>query len=409
MRAFICLLAILWLCHSDAQTIKPLAIGDKVPDWVVNHFINAPFSSSRLPFAKNKIILLDFFATWCGPCVAMLPRLDSLDKQMGDTLQVFVVGYEKAATIQTFLANKTKNLQLPFITGDTIFRQWFPHKLIPHEVWIKDGIVSAISHAESVTADNIRRLAINGNPAIRQKNDLFHFDRDKPLLENEVVNYTTIPIHSSVLLPHIEGLSGMSDFNRDTVRKLQRMYFINLPLTALYRQAIHDSIPVNRWILNTSLKESFSKPIIRNTEWTIKHTYCYEQTAPLNTSLGKMKSKMLTDLNEQFSLAASIEQKWIDAWIIRADTTPLISATALVPGEKIALAALIKKLNKDEIGAPVFVDATKTMRWITSPDAAVLNNIPSLQAFLHTNGLTISRELVMMPVFVLADISKPFK
>lgn len=409
MKAFICLLAILWLCHSNAQTIKPLAIGDKVPDWVINDFINAPSSSSRLPFAKNKIILLDFFATWCGPCFAMLPRLDSLDKQMGDTLQVFVVGYEKAPVIQTFLANKTKNLQLPFITGDTIFRQWFPHKLIPHEVWIKDGIVSAISHAESVTADNIRRLAINGNPAIRPKKDLFHFDRTKSLLENEAVIYKTTPIHSSVLLPHIEGLSGMSDFIRDTVRKLQRMYFINLPLTALYRQAIHDSIPVNRWIFNTSLKESFLKRATRNTEWTIKHTYCYEQMAPLNTSLVKMKGKMLTDLNEQFNLGASIEQKWIDAWIIRADTTPLGSATAPLPGEKIALAALIKKLNKDEIDAPVYVDATKTLCWIASPDEVVLNNISLLQTFLLTYGLTISRELVMMPVFVLADNPKTLK
>lgn len=409
MRAFICLFALLCLQHSKAQTIKPLAIGDKIPDKVINQIINAPYSSSRLPYAKNKIILLDFFATWCGPCVAILPKLDSLDKQMGDTLQVFVVGYEKAATIQTFLERSAQNWQLPFITGDTLFRQWFPHKLIPHEVWIKNGVVSAISHAESVTAENIRQLAMTGNPPIRQKKDLFHFDRNKPLLENEAVNFTTTPIYTSVLLPHIEGLSGMSDFIRDTVRKLQRMYFINLPLIALYRQAIHDTIPVNRWILNTKSTKSFNKPVTRNTEWTIKHTYCYEQTAPLYTSLGKMKSKMLADLNEQFSLSASMERKEMDAWIIRSDTLTLTPANPPLPQGKMTLAALIRKLNKDEIGAPVFVDATQALYWIASPDAAVFNDISLLQAFLNTYGLVMSKERITLPVFVLTDITKPFK
>lgn len=408
MRVFICLLAILCCCHTKAQTIKPLAVGDPVPDSMISHIINAPFSSARLPYGKNKIILLDFFATWCGPCVAMLPKLDSLDKQMDDTLQVFVVAYEKAAVVRNFLVNKTQNLQLPFITEDTLLRTWFPHKLIPHEVWIKEGRVTAISHAESVTADNIRRMAMNKNPAIRPKNDLFLFDRNKPLLENDAINYSTTPIHASVLLPHIEGLSGMSDFIRDTVRKLQRMYFINLPLTALYRQAIHDSIPVNRWILKTGIKESFIRPITSNTEWAIKHTYCYEQTAPLNTGMDKMIHKMLTDLNEQFSLSAAIEQKKIDAWIIRADPTTPATAPPPLPAEKMALAALIRKLNKDQIGATVFVDATQTRPWITSPDDAVVNDIPSLQAFLRTYGLTMSREQITMPVFVLADITQPF-
>ena len=32
---------------------------------------------------KNKIILVDFWAGWCGPCVAMAPSFERLEKEFG--------------------------------------------------------------------------------------------------------------------------------------------------------------------------------------------------------------------------------------------------------------------------------------------------------------------------------------
>jgi len=44
---------------------------------------------------EDKIILLDFFATWCPPCRAEMPHLVNLQKKYGDKIQIFSVLMEE--------------------------------------------------------------------------------------------------------------------------------------------------------------------------------------------------------------------------------------------------------------------------------------------------------------------------
>ncbi len=103
------------------------------------------------------VMMLDFFATWCAPCVAALPEVSGVAKKYADRGLVFYavnVG-EDAATVKQFL--ESKGLDVPVaMDGSTTAAEQYGVRGIPQTVLIgKDGTVQAvhIGFSPTIAAD----------------------------------------------------------------------------------------------------------------------------------------------------------------------------------------------------------------------------------------------------------------
>ncbi|WP_219621017.1 TlpA family protein disulfide reductase, partial [Psychroflexus sp. MES1-P1E] len=55
-------------------------------------------------------MLIDFWATWCGPCIASFPHLEKLQEKYSDDLQIIAISDEKVDIVNNFLTKKNSNL-----------------------------------------------------------------------------------------------------------------------------------------------------------------------------------------------------------------------------------------------------------------------------------------------------------
>ena len=89
LKTGIAILAALILVLALPSSAAPLAPGTIAPE-----FARAGFDGKQVSLPRGKLVLLDFWASWCAPCLVELPHLIELKKRHAGGLEIIGIAMD---------------------------------------------------------------------------------------------------------------------------------------------------------------------------------------------------------------------------------------------------------------------------------------------------------------------------
>jgi len=340
---------------ADGLSMKYLNIGDTIPQalWdlkfkTVGHVSPNKEQTLRDYLNNKKLVVLDFWATWCSTCIASFPDLYKLQDDMGAQVKVLSVTYQDRAAIEKFISKsefiQSQGLGNKFasIVDDKILTKYFKKDGIPFSVCIDNkGVVRSLSMPSELNVAALEQM-IHDPHAVPVASLVLKFD--KPLLEpyyDSKIN----PYYYSVLLPYGLGIAPTRVFNVDSVHRIKQLVVPNQNMFMQYAEALITDpnfaigiakIPSRR-ILQVSNTESMHERL--DADQNLKE-YTYESVSPLGYADTSIYRKMENDLDFHFGMKASYQLRNMDCLVLRVkDPKKLIisqhsakSATVILNG-----------------------------------------------------------------------------
>ncbi len=135
-------------------------IGEVAPPLTLSKTIQGlPATEISWGKLKGKVVVLEFWATWCGPCIKAIPHLNELAEQFKDRPVVFIsVTAENEGVVRLFLKNHPMEMSVMLDDFEALNKA-FHVTMIPHAVMVDGtGHIAAISPPGGIKPENLEEV-----------------------------------------------------------------------------------------------------------------------------------------------------------------------------------------------------------------------------------------------------------
>ncbi|GEM_PF-4796133 len=392
MRKTILFILINLLFFSCQEQSKIVSIGQKVPDYTFTEIVNQDKEEISLRELKGKVTILEFGASWCSPCIPALKKMDSLQKEFENEVQVVWVSTESKKRLQNFL--NYVDVSVP-VANDSFHRELFPYQIVPHSVIIDSkGIVRGITNPKNITKDLVRQLLKGDQISVDLKDDF------KETIEREV-NILARSDHDNYFIelrPFEEGKRGI-ELLKDFEGNYNGINIWTKPLDFQFKTLMG----ISSWdrVIYTDGLSADDFPFLED------HRFSLSIETSENFQ-GDWRELGVKFLNNHFDINA---RKGIDSTfsfilnnndrVLKESTSPVTqfnAAGSVLKAQKIPISRLIDYLERFTI-LPI-VDGTKLTQSYDIELDWIEQDFSDLQSQLERYGLKLEKSTEKIPIEV---------
>nr|WP_121269904.1 thioredoxin domain-containing protein [Pedobacter schmidteae] len=401
---------------------------------------------------KGKLIILDFWSTTCGTCINGFPRMSELQKEFGDSLQIYLVNtIENDDKISKWIKNlnsksyvrKVIPQNLKIITSKKLATLFPLVNEIGYSVWIgKDGKFLFRGISENTNSQKVREYFRGSTLKFIEDKPYYRIDADKPFFakENRKIQYnsTFTDFLDTLISPYGFYARNVVDSTKGTRRYTFLNLWIQDVLSELYANNFPKKILLMPQKLELNIKDSIRRSIYEksiqkedNDETYVNARICYEHISPVSISDNDSRDLMKEDLNNYLRNTRKIKVQQIQKNItcyqlvifdkskLKPNTDNATWISAVKPndrpdkmeyaykgfelGEMLRLYLLqadYKRINK------IVVDGTldKGKYDVVLPSSGYIKDINELNNYLKVSGLMLIEKELEIPFIEISDI-----
>jgi thiol-disulfide isomerase/thioredoxin len=149
-----------WDTKAENRSAHASLEGKPMPALAVSGWLNGEVKPQDM---KGKVVIVDFYATWCGPCMAAIPHNNELMKKYKDKgLVIFGVCTNKRGQEKMEQTMKDRGIEYPTARDPQLDSQkaWEVHYYPTYAVVDRKGIVRAIGLQPQHVEEVVRKLLV---------------------------------------------------------------------------------------------------------------------------------------------------------------------------------------------------------------------------------------------------------